>query len=270
MRVLASPAWLVLAAAPVQADVLLDQALANGGAYAPAEWAYVSTTKVAAGGTNVVGDAWHRLTDGARAKPPTRNTRVVTFDPSKPAGSQQVVIEDDTAPSREARRALNTREGRGDTLIHSDEDDRLPSYADMRQIVKPDAAKVADTVATATYRFKVAPKDIRTIGSADIDIDSDTPLPMLDGTAVIQKTGPFAPYVKTVTVALPTNGGKGRGNAVGKVKQMSMGFRFAPDPKRGTKLLRAFGFDTSLQALGLMTVDVSTLNTVASYRFVGR
>ena len=86
---------------------------------------------------------------------------------------------------------------------------------------------------------------------------------------VIPWFGPHAPYVKTVTVWLPT-GDKGRGNAAGKIKLMSMGFRFEPDPAKGTQLLRAFGFDTSLQALGLMTVDASFLNKVDGYRYVGK
>ena len=54
---------LLAAAAPAHADALLDQALANGGAYDPVEWAYVSTTRVRAGGDNVIGEA----VDGASA-----------------------------------------------------------------------------------------------------------------------------------------------------------------------------------------------------------
>ena len=256
-------------AVPAQADALLDQALGHGGAYSPGDWAYVSTTTVNAGGSTLIGDVWNKISTGARSQAPRRNIRITTYDPSKPKGERQVVLQDDSGPSDDAKRALNTRKGRNDTMIHTDEDERLPSYDDMKQLVKRDARRTGDSFATATYRFTVDPKDVRHIGSADFNIDSDTPLPPLTGIARVQKTGPFAPYVSTVTVYLPT-GDRGRGNAAAKVRLLSMGFRFAPDPGRGVQLLRAFGFDTSLQALGLMTVDVSTLNRVGGYRYVNR
>ena len=264
--------WLVLfasAATPAAADALLSQALANGGAWSPDDWAYVSTTRVNAGGSNVVSDAWSRATSGSRASAPTRNVRVVTYDPSKPEGQRQVVLSDDSATPPAVNKSLNIRKGRNDTFIHSDESDRLPSYDDMRQMVSSDAAKIGDTVATATYRFTTPLKNIRHIGSANIDVVGDSGgRIMLSGTAVVQKAGPGAPYVKSVIVYLPT-GDRGRGNAAGKIRQLSMGFRFAPDPTRQVELLRAFGFDSQFQALGLVSVGASVLNRVDGYRFVG-
>lgn len=250
---------------PAQADALLDQALANGGAWSPDDWAYVSTTRVNAGGSNVVSDAWSRATSGGRAAAPTRDVRIVTYDPSKPEGQRQVVLSDgNNVPSKNGHVVVIGSNG----SVSSRENDRLPSYDDIRQMVKPGAAKIGDTVATATYRFTTPLKDLRHIGSADLDIDTDTAV-ILNGTAVVQKTGPHAPYVKSVIVYLPT-GDHGRGNAAAKIKQLSMGFRFAPDPARGTELLRAFGFDSSFQALGLMSIDASFLNRVDGYRYVGK
>ncbi len=248
-------ALLLLAAAPAHADALLDQALANGGAYDPAQWAYVSTTQVWAGGSTVVGDALDRVRQGERSRPPLREEKVVRFDPSRPAGERQRVVYGKT----------------GDNVrVEADEKDDLPAYSEMRQLIQGEPKLVAQTATTATYRFNVDPRQVRKIGGADLNIDSDTPLPPLTGTAVVQKGDRFGPYVKTLVVALPTNGGKGRGNAAGKVKQLSFGFSFAPEPTRGVKLLQAFGMDSSLQGLGLVTVDFSLLNRVAGYRYVGK
>lgn len=242
-------------AAPAHADALLDQALANGGAYDPAQWAYVSTMQVWAGGSTVVGDAFDRARTGARARPPLRDQKVIRYDPSRPPGEQQKVVYSKNSDQ---------------VHVDTDENDDLPAYGEMRQLIQGEARRIGETAATATYRFAVDPRQVRKIGGADLDIDSDTAIPPLTGTAVVQKTGPRAPYVKTIVVALPTNQGKGRGNAAGKVKQLSFGFRFAPDPQRGVQLLQAFGMDSSLQGLGLVTVDFSVLNKVGSYRFVGR
>jgi hypothetical protein len=248
---------LALAAAPAHADAdaLLDQALANGGAYDPAQWAYVSTMQVWAGGSTVVGDALDRARTGERARPPLREQKVVRYDPSLPPGQREKVVYSKSSE---------------DVIVHSDEDDDLPAYAEMRQLIQGQPKRVGETATTVTYRFAVDPAQVRKIGGADLDIDADTPMPPLAGQAVVQKTGPRAPYVKTVVVALPTNDGRGRGNAAGKVKKLSFGFRFAPDPQRGVQLLRAFGMDSSLQGLGLVTVDFSVLNKVADYRFVGK
>ena len=246
-----------LAAAPAHADALLDQALANGGAYNPADWAYVSTMQVWAGGSTVVGDAIDRARTGARARPPLRDQKVVRYDPSRPPGEREKVVY-----------SKNSDQVHVDT--EDNEGDDLPAYAEMRQLIQGKPRRVANTVATATYRFSVDPAQVRKIGAADLDIDSDAPLPPLAGTAVVQKSGPGAPYLKTVVVVLPTNEGKGRGNAAGKVKQLSFGFRFAPDPQRGVQLLQAFGMDSSLQGLGLVTVDFSVLNKIGNYRFVGK
>lgn len=246
---------LALAAVPAHADALLDQALANGGAYNPADWAYVSTVQVWAGGSTVVGDAIDRARSGERARPPLRDQKVVRYDPSRPPGQREKVVYSKNSDA---------------VHVETDEDDDLPAYAEMRQLIQGQPKRVGDTVATATYRFSVDPAQVRKIGGADLDIDSETPLPPLAGTAVVQKTGPGAPYIKTIVVALPTNEGKGRGNAAGKVKQLSFGFRFAPDPQRGVQLLQAFGMDSSLQGLGLVTVDFSVLNKVSNYRFVGK
>lgn len=246
---------LALIAAPAYADALLDQALANGGAYNGADWAYVSTMQVWAGGSTIVGDAYDRATQGKRARPPLREQKVTSYDPSKPVGQREKVVY-----SKDSKQVA----------IETDEDDELPVYGEMRQLIQGSPTKVGETVATATYRFKVDPKQVRKIGAADIDIDSKEPLPPLAGTAVVQKTGPGAPYVKTVVIALPTHDGKGRGNAAGKVKQLSFGFRFAPEPSKGVKLLQAFGVDSSLQGLGLVTIDFSVLNKISGYRFVGK
>ncbi len=244
-----------LAAAPAHADALLDQALANGGAYNSADWAYVSTMQVWAGGSTVVGDAIDRAKTGQRARPPLREQKVTSVDPSKPAGQrEQVVYQKDSKQ----------------VVVDTDEDDDLPAYGEMSQLIQGTPAKVGETVATATYRFNVDPKQVRKIGGADLDIDSSDPLPPLAGTAIVQKTGAGAPYVRSIVVALPTHDGKGRGNAAGKVKQLSFGFRFAPEPTKGVKLLQAFGMDSSLQGLGLVTVDFSVLNKVSGYRFVGK
>lgn len=246
---------LALVAAPAQADALLDQALANGGAYDPAQWAYVSTMQVWAGGSTVVGDALDRARTGERAKPPLREQKVVRYDPSLPPGQREKVVY-----------SKNSEQ----VVVHTDEDDDLPAYGEMRQLIQGEPKRVAETATTVTYRFAVDPAQVRKIGGADLDIDSETPLPPLNGRAIVQKTGPRAPYIKTIVVALPTNAGKGRGNAAGKVKQLSFGFRFAPDPARGVQLLQAFGMDSSLQGLGLVTVDFSVLNKVSNYRFVGK
>lgn len=255
LRLLAAALAPLFVAAPAHADALLDQALANGGAYAAADWAYVSTTKVWAGGSTVVGDAIDRAQSGKRARPPLRDEKVVRYDPSRPPGEREKVVYAKDSKS---------------VHVETDENDDLPAYGDMRQLIQGQPKRVGDTVATATYRFAVDPRQVRKIGAADLNIDSDTPIPPLTGTAVVQKTGPSAPYIKTVVVALPTNDGKGRGNAAGKVKQLSFGFRFAPDPERGVQLLQAFGMDSSLQGLGLVTVDFSVLNKVGNYRFVGK
>lgn len=255
LRLLAALAPLTAAAAPAHADALLDQALANGGAYNAADWAYVSTMKVWAGGSTVVGDAIDRAHSGKRARPPLRDEKVVRYDPSRPPGEREKVVYSKDSKS---------------VHVDSDEDDDLPAYGEMRQLIQGEPKRIADTVATVTYRFAVDPAQVRKIGGADLDIDSDHPMPPLTGTAVVQKTGPRAPYIKTVVVALPTNEGKGRGNAAGKIKQLSFGFRFAPDPQRGVQLLQAFGMDSSLQGLGLVTVDFSVLNKVGNYRFVGK
>lgn len=255
LALLALPA--ALTAVPAHADALLDQALANGGAYSSDDWAYVSTMQVWAGGSTVVGDAIDRAKDGKRARPPLRDQKVVHYDPSKPAGEREKVVY-----QRDSKQvAVQTED---------DEDDDLPAYGEMRQLIQGTPVKIGETAASATYRFKVDPKQVRKIGAADIDIDSKDPLPPLTGTAVVQKTGKFAPYIKTMVVALPTHAGKGRGNAAGKVKQLSFGFRFAPEPSKGVKLLQAFGVDSSLQGLGLITVDFSVLNKVSGYRFVGK
>lgn len=254
---LLAAAPLALAGVPASADALLDQALANGGAYNAADWAYVSTMKVWAGGSTVVGDAIDRAQTGKRARPPLRDEKVVRYDPSRPPGEREKVVYSKDSGSVH----VNTDD---------DEDDDLPAYGEMRQLIQGQPKRIGDTVATATYRFAVDPAQVRKIGGADLDIDSDAPLPPLTGTAVVQKTGPRAPYIKSVIVALPTNDGKGRGNAAGKVKQLSFGFRFAPEPTRGVQLLQAFGMDSSLQGLGLVTVDFSVLNKVSNYRFVGK
>lgn len=246
-----------LAAVPAQADALLDQALANGGAYKAADWAYVSTMQVWAGGSTVVGDAFDRVRNGQRARPPLREQKVVRYDPSLPPGQREKVVYSKNSDVVD---------------VETDEDDELPAYGEMRQLVQGKPKRIADTVASATYRFAVDPAQVRKIGGADLDFDPDTgaAMPPLTGTAVVQKMGPGAPYIRTLLVALPNNDGKGRGNAAGKVKQLSFGFRFAPDPQRGVKLLQAFGMDSSLQGLGLVTVDFSVLNKVGNYRFVGK
>lgn len=253
LALLALPATLI--AAPAHADALLDQALANGGAYKEADWAYVSTMQVWAGGSTVIGDAIDRAKDGKRARPPMRDEKITSVDPSKPAGQREKVTY-----------SKNSKE----VMVQTDEDDDLPAYSEMRQLIQGTPKKVGETAASVTYRFNVDPAQVRKIGGADLDIDSTDPLPPLAGTAVVQKTGKGAPYISTMVVALPTHEGKGRGNAAGKVKQLSFGFRFAPEPTKGVQLLQAFGMDSSLQGLGLITVDFSVLNKVSGYRFVGK
>lgn len=252
--VLAATLALPLAAAPTaaHADALLTQALANGGAYNPAEWAYVSTTQVWTGGTTVVGDAVHKLRDGARPRPPLRSERVVLFDPTKPAGQR----------SRVVREAVDKQ-----VQVNSDENEEFPAYSELAKLVQGTPKLVAQTATTATYRGWVDPGKVRNFGS--VDIESSDPLPPLAGTFTVRKTGPGAPYVQTVVIALPT-GEEGRGNAVGKVRQMSFGFRYAPHAEKGVKLLQAFGMDSSLQGLGLVTIDFSLLTKVAGYRYVGK
>jgi hypothetical protein len=251
---LAASLALPLAAAPsaAHADALLTEALANGGAYNPAEWAYVSVTKVWTGGTTVVGDAVHKLRDGERPRPPLRSERVVQFDPTKPAGQRLRVVRETVDKQVEVR---------------ADETDDFPAYSELAKLVQGTPKLVAQTSTTATYRGWVDPAKVRNFGS--VDIESSDPLPPLAGTFTVQKSGPGAPYVKSVVIALPT-GEKGRGNAVGKVRQMSFGFRYAPDPQKGVKLLQAFGMDSSLQGLGLVTIDFSLLTKVAGYRYVGK
>lgn len=253
LALLALPAGLI--AVPAHADALLDQALANGGAYQESDWAYVSTMQVWAGGSTVVGDALDRAKDGKRARPPLRDEKITSVDPSKPAGQREKVTYN-----------KNSKE----VVVQTDEDDDLPAYSEMRQLIQGTPVKVGETAASATYRFSVDPKQVRKIGGAELDIDTSDPLPPLTGTAVVQTTGPGAPFIKTMVVALPTHEGKGRGNAAGKVKQLSFGFRFAHEPTKGVKLLQAFGMDSSLQGLGLITVDFSVLNKVSGYRFVGK
>jgi hypothetical protein len=244
----------LLIAAPAHADELLDKALANGGTFDPADWSYTSTMRVWAGGSTVVGDAFDRIGDGQRARPPLREERVTRVDPSKPAGERRKVL---------------YKKGGGQ--VHADgEDDALPTYAEMRQLIQGSPRLVASTPTTATYRFAVDPAQVRKIGGAKLDMDGGTALPPLGGRLTVRKDGAHAPYIDTVVVALPTNGGKGRGNAAGKVKQLSFGFRFAPEPQRGVKLLQAFGMDSSLQGLGLVTVDFAVLNRIADYRSVAR
>lgn len=251
MRLILAAAALSLPAA-AQADALLTQALANGGAYNPADWAYVSTTQVWTGGTTVVGDALYRARDGERPRPPLRSERVVLFDPSKPAGQRTKVV----------RETVDKQ-----VQVRSDETDEFPAYSELAKLVQGTPKLVAQTAATATYRGWVDPAKVRNFGS--VDIESSDPLPPLAGTFTVQKRGPGAPYVKSVVIALPT-GEKGRGNAVGKVRQMSFGFRYAPDPQKGVKLLQAFGMDSSLQGLGLVTIDFSVLTKVQGYRYVGK
>ena len=253
LALLALPATLI--AAPAHADALLDQALANGGAYNESDWAYVSTMQVWAGGSTVVGDALDRAKDGKRARPPLRDEKITSVDPSKPVGQREKVTYNKSSKQ---------------VVVQTDEDDDLPAYGEMRQLIQGTPVKIGETATSVTYRFSVDPKQVRKIGGADIEIDSTDPLPPLAGTAVVQKTGAGAPYIKTMVVALPTHDGKGRGNAAGKVKQLSFGFRFAPDPAKGVKLLQAFGMDSSLQGLGLITVDFSVLNKISGYRFVGK
>ena len=252
-------------ASPAAADALLDQALANGGAYAASDWAYYSTMKVWTGGSTVVGDFFDRAETGQRDRPPLRETRVVAYDPSKPAALRtRVVRESGDGPVK-----VQGKNGDGDSGDERDKPEEFPAYSEIRGLMDGPATLASQTAATATYRFKVDPKKVRKFGSADIDIDSDTPLPSLAGRLVVRKTGPGAPYVQSVVVALPT-GTRGRGNAAGKVKQLSMGLSFAPDPVKGVKLLRALGIDTSLQGLGLVTVDFSVLNKIEGYRYVGK
>lgn len=238
--------------AAAHADALLTQALANGGAYDAADWAYVSTTQVWTGGTTVVGDALHKMRDGERPRPPLRTERVVQFDPSKPVGQRTKVVRETT--SKEVK-------------VEADESDDFPAYQELAKLVQGQPKLVAQTSTTATYRGWVDPAKVRNFGS--VDIESTEPLPPLAGTFTVQKTGPGAPYVKSVVIALPT-GDKGRGNALGKVRQMSFGFRYAPDPQKGVKLLQAFGMDSSLQGLGLVTIDFSLLTKVSGYRYVGK
>lgn len=228
------------------ADALLDKALANGGGYDRSDWAYTSTTRFWGAGDNVVSEAFRDRRSAGLGRPDKE--RVVRFDPSLPKGKQLVVL-------RETRSAS--------IHVNSDEADELPRYAEMRELIQGTPKRIADTPTQATYSFDVDPSKVKKIGSADLDIDIEGV--RLAGRAVVQKTGLHAPYVKSVTVALPGV----RGNAAGKMRQMSLGFRFAPDPKRGVQLMRAFGFDMNLQALGLVSADIATLNRVGGYRYVG-
>ena len=248
------------AAGPAAADQLLDAALANGGAYSGNDWAYYSTTKVWAGGSTVVGDMIDKTTQGHRDRPPLRETRVISYDPSKPLALRTTAVRETGSDHPHVKVNHDNQ----------DKDDKaFPTYAEIRTLIDGPATKAGETASTATYRFKVDPAKVRKFGSADIQVESDTPLPKFAGTLTVQKTGVGAPYVSSVIVALPT-GTKGRGNAAGKVKLMSMGLRFAPDPVKGVKLLQALGLDTSLMGLGLVTVDLSVLNRIEGYRYVGK
>lgn len=255
MRVGTAFVMIAAVAAPAQADALLDQALANGGTYDPAQWAYTSRMQVWAGGSTVVGDALDRVRNGERARPPLRDEKVIRYDPSRPTGQRQKVVY-----------AKDSKQVQVDT----DETDDVPAYGEMQQLIQGQPKLIAQTATTATYRFAVDPAQVRKIGGAEIQIDANDKLPPLAGTAVVQKGGKFGPYVKTVIITLPKSDGKGLGNAAGRVKQLSFGFRFAPEPARGVKLLQAFGMDSSLQGLGLVTVDFSVLNRLADYRYVGK
>ncbi len=256
-------AFAAVVSVPASADQLLDAALANGGAYSGSDWAYYSTTKVWAGGSTVVGDLIDRTTSGARDRPDLRNTRVIYYDPSKPEALRTKLIRDSGEKGPEVRVKAD-REGRKDRKIED-----YPNYSEIRGLIEGQATKTGETTRTATYRFQVDPAKVRKFGSADIQIDGETQLPKFAGTLTVQKAGVGSPYVSSVIVALPT-GKKGRGNAAGKVRLMSMGLRFAPDPVKGVKLLQALGLDTSLQGLGLVTVDLSVLNRIEGYRYVGK
>lgn len=248
---------------PASADQLLDAALANGGAYSGSDWAYYATTKVWAGGSTVVGDLIDRTTNGVRDRPALRNTRVIFYDPTKPQELRTKVIRDSDQEGPQVR----VKPGHKRSKDRKIED--YPNYSEIRGLIEGQATKTGETARTATYRFQVDPAKVRKFGSADIQIDSKAPLPKFAGTLTVQKSGVGAPYVSSVIVALPT-GNKGRGNAAGKVRLMSMGLRFAPDPVKGVKLLQALGLDTSLQGLGLVTVDLSVLNRIEGYRYVGK
>lgn len=241
------------AATPASGDALLDQAFANGGAHQQADWAYYATTKVWTGGSTVVGDLYDRATSGARARPPLRESRIVSYDPSKPAGKREVVLRE---TGDHVRIDENGKDG-GD----------LPAYAELPKLVQSNVRRVADSVATATYRFTMDPAQVKRFGSAKLEFDKDVKLPPLAGTLTVRKLGVGAPYVSSMVVALPA-GQRGRGNAAGKVKQLSMGLSFAPVADGKVKLLRAIGFDTSLQGLGLVTVDFSILHRLENYRRV--
>jgi hypothetical protein len=232
---------------PASADALLDSALANGGAYDANQWAYVSNTKLWSGGSTVIGDLWDRMVHGARQKTPLRVSQTVTFDPSKPSGTRQSV-----------------RVSVGDSaVIDTDEKDGVPAYSELRQLVQGRPQKLAETAATVTYRVKIDPTRVRKLGAADFEMEGD--LPSLDGRIIVVKTGPHAPYISVIRAELP----KGAvGNAAGKIKHFSFAFRFAPDPQTGVQLIRASGIDASVQGLGLVTVDMSALNRLGSYRKV--
>jgi len=251
MRLILTAALVSLPAA-AHADALLTQALANGGAYSPADWAYVSTTQAWAGGSTVVGDALDKFRDGERARPPLRSERVVQYDPSKPAGERTRIVRE--TDSKEVQ-------------VKADEGDEFPAYGELAKLVQGAPKLVAQTATTATYRGWVDAAKVRKFGT--VEIESSEPLPPLAATFTVQKTGPGAPYVRTVVMALPT-GDRGRGNALGKVRQLSFGLRYAPDAQKGVKLLQAFGVDSSLQGLGLVTVDFSLLTKVSGYRYVGK
>ncbi len=252
----------VAVATPASADQLLDMALANGGAYSGSDWAYYSTMKVWTGGSTVVGDFFDKAHTGKRDRPPLRETRVIAYDPSKPAALRTKVIRD--SGDGHVKVAGDHERDR-----EKDKAEDFPAYSEIRNLMNGPATKARETATIATYNFKVDPKKVRRFGSADIEINTDSPLPLLNGTLTVRKTGAGAPYVSSVIVSLPT-GDKGRGNAAGKVKLLSMGLSYAPDPVKGVKLLRALGFDTSLQGLGLVTVDFSILNRIEGYRYVGR
>ena len=228
------------------ADALLDKALANGGRYDRSDWAYTSTTRFWGTGDNVVSEAFHDRRSAALGRPDKE--RVVRFDPSLPKSKQLIVL---------------SQTGSDSVHVETDEADELPRYSEMRDLIQGSPMRITDTPAQATYAFAVDPSKVKKIGSADLDVDIEGV--QLQGRAVVQKTGPHAPYVKSVTVFLPG----ARGNAAGKMRQFSLGFRFAPDPKSGVQLMRAFGFDMNVQALGLVSADFALLNKIGDYRYVG-
>lgn len=179
---------------------------------------------------------------------------VTRRDPSRPAGERCVIVSATGADGKPERSPLDS----------CDSEDRLPSYAQLAELVRDaQAAPIAETATEASFR--ITPRSGHKLnlsgGTVQIDLpDGD----QFEGVVHVVKPPAGAPWVDRLQLGLRQPGG----NLLAKLYQADLVFVYAPDAATGMRLPRSFDIDVDLTLVGVYNLKTRLEQRFSAFRRV--